>query len=199
MRIAYYRVSSGDQSIEAQRHVLGGGFDREFSDVGVSGGVLAATRPGFAKLLEQVRRGDVVCVYAVDRLGRDALDVQAMVRRLIDSGVVVDIHGIGVIDGRGVGEIVLAVLAQVADLERRRIRERAEAGRGAARAALLATGRTHRGKESLGRPKKNDPAHVVDWRSANEASISVTAKHFGLSTATVKRYCAQAGLPAGKH
>jgi putative DNA-invertase from lambdoid prophage Rac len=94
---------------------------------------------------------------------------------------------------------VLAVLAQVADLERRRIRERAEAGRGAARAALLATGRTHRGKESLGRPKKNDPAHVVDWRSANEASISVTAKHFGLSTATVKRYCAQADLPAGKH
>ncbi|WP_309645683.1 recombinase family protein, partial [Phenylobacterium sp.] len=76
MRIAYYRVSSRDQSIEAQRHAMGGGFDREFSDEGVSGGVMAADRPGFAKLLDQVREGDTVCFYAVDRLGRDALDVQ---------------------------------------------------------------------------------------------------------------------------
>ncbi|WP_165187212.1 recombinase family protein [Caulobacter soli] len=191
MRIAYYRVSSGDQSIEAQRHALGGGFDREFSDVGVSGGVPAAARPGFTKLLEQVRRSDVVCVYAVDRLGRDALDVQATVRRLMDEGVVVDIHGIGTIDGRGVGEIVLAVLAQVADLERRRIRERADAGRNAARAALLSTGRTHRGKESLGRPMKSSPNAVARWREGSGASIRATAAHFDLSTATVKRYCAQ--------
>ena len=45
-RIAYYRVSTGDQSIEAQRKALGGGFDREFADEGVSGGSLAAARPG---------------------------------------------------------------------------------------------------------------------------------------------------------
>ena len=76
MRIAYFRVSTTDQSIEAQRHALGGGFDREYADEGISGGVLAADRPGFAKLLEQVRSGDSVHVYAVDRLGRDALDVQ---------------------------------------------------------------------------------------------------------------------------
>lgn len=189
MRIAYYRVSSDDQSVEAQRHVLGGGFDREFSDTGVSGGILAAARPGFAKLLEQLRPGDLVCVYAVDRLGRDALDIQATVRRLVDQGVKLDIHGIGTIDGRGVGEIVLAVLAQVADLERRRIRERANAGRDAARASLLLTGKTHRGKESLGRPRKNDPAKIRAWRVENKASISITAARFGLSVATVKRYC----------
>ncbi len=35
--------------------------------------------------------GDTVYVYAVDRLGRDALDVQATVRTLIDAGVTVDI------------------------------------------------------------------------------------------------------------
>ena len=110
MRIAYYRVSTADQSIEAQRHALGGGFDREFTDEGVSGGVMAADRPGFAKLLEQVRKADSVHVYAVDRLGRDALDVQATVRSLIDARITVEIHGLGVI-GRGVGEIILAVLA----------------------------------------------------------------------------------------
>ena len=189
MRIAYYRVSTADQSIEAQRHAMGGTFDREFSDEGVSGGVMAADRPGFAKLLEIVREGDTLCVYAVDRLGRDALDVQATVRRLLDKGVAVEVHGLGTI-ARGVGELILAVLAQVADMERRRILERTEAGRAAARAALETTGRTHRGKESLGRPKAQDGAAVVAWRKTNGASIKGTAQHFGLSEATVKRYCA---------
>jgi putative DNA-invertase from lambdoid prophage Rac len=191
MRIAYYRVSTGDQSIEAQRHALGSDFDKEFTDEGVSGGVMAADRPGFAKLLEQVRRGDTVCVYAVDRLGRDALDVQATVRRLIGAGVTVDIHGLGQI-GRGVGEIILAVLAQVADMERHKIRERTEGGRATARAALQATGKTHRGKDSLGRPKAHDGAAVAAWRRENRASIKQTAQRFGLSDATVKRYCAAA-------
>jgi len=188
MRIAYYRVSTGDQSIEAQRTALGGAFDKEFEDVGVSGGVMATERPGFAKLLEQIRKGDTLCVYAVDRLGRDALDVQATVRRLLDAGVTVDIHGLGQI-GRGVGEIILAVLAQVADMERHKIRERTEAGRAAARASLEATGKTHRGKDSLGRPKAQDAASVALWRRENAASIRQTADHFRLSLATVKRYC----------
>lgn len=190
-RLAYYRVSTGDQSIEAQRHALGGKFDAEYEDIGVSGGTMAADRPGFTKLLEQVRKGDTLCVYAVDRLGRDALDVQTTVRHLLDKGVTVDIHGLGQI-GRGVGEIILAVLAQVADMERHKIRERTEGGRATARAALQATGKTHRGKDSLGRPKAQDGAVVAAWRQANRKSIRETAAHFGLSEATVKRYWAAA-------
>lgn len=192
-RIAYFRVSTGDQSIEAQRAAMPGPFDQEFSDVGVSGAMLAASRPGFAELLTKVRSGDTVYVYAVDRLGRDALDVQATVRRLIDAGVTVDVRGLGPI-GRGVGELILAVLAQVADMERQRIAERTEAGREAARKALQATGKTHRGKDSLGRPKAADAASVVKWRKSNKASIQDTARHFKLSTATVKRYCATVDL-----
>ena len=187
-RIAYYRVSTADQSIEAQRAAMGGPFDQEFADEGVSGGVMAAERPGFAAMLGKVRSGDTIHVYAVDRLGRDAIDVQATVRRLIDAGVTVDVHGLGPI-ARGVGELILAVLAQVAEIDRRRIAERTEAGRKAAREALKATGRTHRGKESLGRPYAADAAAVAAWRKANGASITATAGHFGLSLATVKRYC----------
>lgn len=190
-RIAYYRVSTSDQSVEAQRVALGGGFDREFADEGVSGGVLAKDRPGFANLLNYVREGDTIAAYAVDRLGRDAIDIQTTVRGLIDRGVTVEIHGVGVI-GRGVGEIILAVLAQVADLERRRIKERCDSGRVAARAALEATRRTHRGKVSLGRPKAADGAKVVAWRRENGASIKATADHWGLSESSVKRYCAEA-------
>lgn len=188
-RIAYYRVSTADQSIEAQRAAMGGNFDAEYQDEGVSGLVMAADRPGFAKLLASVRKGDTVHVYAVDRLGRDALDVQATVRRLIEAGVTVDVHGLGPI-GRGVGEIILAVLAQVADMERRKIVERCESGRAAARKALAETGRTHRGKTSLGRPFAKEAAEVAAWRTANAASIRRTAEHFKISDATVKRYCA---------
>ena len=190
-RIAYYRVSTGDQSIEAQRSALGGAFDQEFSDEGVSGATLAATRKGFSDLLAKIRAGDTLYVYAVDRLGRDALDVQATVRLLLERGVTVHVHGLGPI-GRGVGELILAVLAQIADMERQRIAERTRAGRDAAKASLAATGRTHRGKVSLGRPMAQDAASVVAWRRENKASIAVTARQFGLSPATVKRYCATA-------
>lgn len=191
MRIAYYRVSTNDQSIEAQRAAMGGGFDKEYSDEGVSGGTLAAHRKGFAALLENVRKGDTVHVYAVDRLGRDALDVQATVRSLLTAGVTIDVHGLGPI-GEGVGELILAVLAQVAQLERRRIAERTAAGREAARASLKATGKTHRGKDSLGRPLAADPETVSAWRKQAGASIKDTATHFGISPASVKRYCAGA-------
>ncbi|WP_342251382.1 recombinase family protein [Sphingomonas sp. OTU376] len=188
-RICYLRVSTGDQSVEAQRKALGGGpFDKEFIDEGVSGSVYAEDRPGFAALLSYVREGDTVHIAAIDRLGRDALDIQATVRKLIGKGVTVNVLGLGPI-GKGVGELIVAVLAQIADMERNRIKERCDAGREAARASLAATGRTHRGKVSLGRPMAADADAVRSWRNENGASIKATARQFDLSEATVKRYC----------
>nr|WP_145545154.1 recombinase family protein [Variovorax boronicumulans] len=188
-QLAYYRVSTADQSIQAQRTAMGGPFAKEFKDEGVSGGVPAAQRPGFAELLQYVREGDTVHVYAVDRLGRDALDVQATVRSLLERGITVNVRGIGPITGKA-GELILAVLAQVADMERQRIRERTEAGREAARRSLEATGLTHKGKTSLGRPAAANAQEVAAWRMQHGASIAATAEHWALSTATVKRYCA---------
>lgn len=188
-RIAYYRVSTRDQSIEAQRTALGGSFDREFSDERVSGATLAADRPGFAAMFDYVREGDTLNVSAVDRLGRDALDVQHNVRRLIDKGVTLDVCGIGPI-ARGVGELIVAVLSQIAQMERDRILVRCDAGRAAARASLAANGVTHRGKSGLGRKRSADPTEVAHWRSVNGASISQTARHFGISVSTAKRCCA---------
>lgn len=192
-RVCYLRVSGDAQSVEAQRNALGGDFAKEFVDEGVSGAIPAADRPGFAALLAYVREGDTVCITAIDRLGRDALDIQATIRLLISKGVTVDVLGLGPI-GKGVGELIVAVLAQLADLERARIKERCDAGRDAAKAALAATGRTHRGKISLGRPFAADAAEVRRWRKENGASIAATAQQFALSSATVKRYCAGSNL-----
>lgn len=189
-QILYTRVSSQSQSSEAQRAAMSQGvnFDKQFTDEGVSGAVIAANRPGFSALLSYVRDGDTVNVYAVDRLGRDAIDVQTTIKALLAKGVQVNVRGLGLI-GKGVGELIVAVLAQVAEMERERICERTASGRALAKATLAATGKTHRGKASLGRPAVADASAVRAWRKENSASISATAKHFSLSDSTVKRYC----------
>ena len=188
--ILYTRVSDSSQSIQSQRQAMlqTTTFDKEFTDEGISGAVLAASRAGFAELLGYVRDGDTVWVYAVDRLGRDAIDVQTTIKTLLAKGVSVNVRGLGLI-AKGVGELIVAVLAQVAEMERERIRERTTNGRKVAKASLAATGKTHRGKDSLGRPALADAAIVSAWRTANKASIAATAVKFSLSESTVKRYC----------
>lgn len=84
------------------------------------------------------------------------------------------------------------MLAQIADMERMRIKERCDSGRAAARASLEATGRTHKGKASLGRPKAADATEVAAWRRDQGATIAETRAHFGISRATVARYFAAA-------
>jgi putative DNA-invertase from lambdoid prophage Rac len=171
--IAYYRVSTNGQSIEAQKSALAHAskIERHFMDEGVSGSIPAADRPGFAAMLNYVREGETT------------------IRALLKKGVTVEVNGLGSI-GPGVGELIVAVLAQVADMERARIAERTANGRTLAKASLAATGLTHRGKVSLGRPAKADGPAVKAWRAENKASISAAAAHFGLSDSTVKRYCA---------
>jgi putative DNA-invertase from lambdoid prophage Rac len=192
--IAYYRVSSKDQSIAAQKSALTHGdlIEREFVDEAVSGAVVAANRPGFAELLNYIRSGDTLHVYAVDRLGRDAIDVQTTIRALLQKGVTIEINGLGQISNNGVGELIIAVLAQVADMERQRIVQRTKAGRDLAKVTHAATGKTHKGKATLGRPAKADAAAVKAWRGTGPdmKSIAATAKQFELSESTVKRYCA---------
>jgi putative DNA-invertase from lambdoid prophage Rac len=75
-------------------------------------------------------------------------------------------------------------------MEKARISERTAAGRATAQALLAAGKLTQHGKGSMGRPKEADPVAVRQWKQANSASISATAKHFELSVSTIKRYCA---------
>jgi putative DNA-invertase from lambdoid prophage Rac len=208
--IYYLRVSTKDQSIESQRTALGitsaTNPETIFTDEGVSGAVSALDRPGFARCAAYCRNDDVLKVSALDRLGRNAIDVQQTFAKLITKGVIVDIIGMGVIAG-DVGKLLVTILSGVAELERARIAQRTESGRETAR-RLLAEGKlTQHGKASLGRPvgivgkagqaRTVNPQEVVEWRRASgidgkPASIQATADRWELSTATVKRYCAAA-------
>lgn len=200
MNHAYFRVSTSDQSIESQRSSLLAScglvaFDKEYIDLGISGATLASSRQGFSDLKAYVRTGDTVFVASIDRLGRDAIDIQTVVRDLLAAGVKVFVVGLGLLDAMA-GQIVVAVLAQVAQLERTRITERTAAGRKVAKDLLKRTGKTQHGKTSLGRPLENDPQVIALYRATTGSSISVTAKYFSVSTATVKRACRQPSLVA---
>lgn len=179
--IGYVRVSTNEQSVEAQKHSLNETYnvERWFEDAGVSGSVKALERPGFAALVAFVRQGDTLVVSAVDRLGRDTLDVLSTVEALQTKGVSIISKREGFDLSTPMGKAMLTMLAAVAELERSNIKARQMAGIDRAKAE---------GK-AMGRVKTIRDADVAGWRMANSASIAMTAEHFGISTASVKRAC----------
>ena len=89
----YARVSTTDQTISHQRaqaEAAGFKFDEVVEDAGVSGVTTKfKDRKGGAKLLDKLRRGDVLVVRWVDRLGRNYDDVTETIRTLMQRGVII--------------------------------------------------------------------------------------------------------------
>ena len=181
--VAYTRVSTDDQTCENQRRTISARYavSKWFSDDGVSGTVAATQRAGLGALLAYVREGDVVVVAAIDRLGRNTLDVLNTVEALKAKGVSVVSMREGFDLATPAGKLMLTMLAAVAELERENIKARQVAGLERAKAE---------GKH-LGRSKSIDDAAVTAWRAENSASIKATAEHFGISAASVKRACSK--------
>lgn len=177
--IGYLRVSSIDQSTQSQRSEIANRYtiERWWNDEATSGVLPALQRAGFSAMADYVREGDVVVVYAIDRLGRDTVDVLNTVQYMQRKGVAIVSLREGFDLNTPVGKAMLTMLAAMAEIERSNIRERQMAGIRRAKAA---------GRQ-LGRPKKVEAAEIKRWRKENESSISKTAQQFGVSESTVKR------------
>lgn len=68
MLVGYARVSTADQNLTLQHEALSAaGCEKIFDDT-ISGTKI--DRPGLTKALEQVRSGDTLAVWKLDRLGR---------------------------------------------------------------------------------------------------------------------------------
>lgn len=182
--LAYLRVSTDGQSTASQRYAIDDKYKiaKWFTDEAVSGAVKAMHREGFQALHQYAREGDTVVVTAIDRLGRDTIDVLESVEALKAKGVTVVSMREGFNLSDQVGKMMLTMLAAVAELERSNIKARQMAGIERARA---------QGKK-LGAVKKIDDQAVAAWRQENKASIADTAKHWSISTAGVKRACSNA-------
>ena len=84
MLIGYARVSTDDQDTAAQVKALkSSGCERIYREK-ASGG--RWDRPELHRLLDQLRKGDVLVVWKLDRLSRSLRDVLTIMERLGDSG-----------------------------------------------------------------------------------------------------------------
>jgi len=181
--LAYTRVSTDGQSIETQHHAIAQRYnvseDGWFTDEATSGATKALERKGFKSLFDYARKGDTVIVAAIDRLGRNTIDVLETVEALKVKGITVISMREGFDLSNPTGKLMLTLLAGVAELERENIKARQMAGINKAKAE----GR------KLGAPKQHDDAAIAAWRKETGSSIATTAEHWGVSLATVKRAC----------
>ena len=85
MLIGYARVSTQDQNLSLQiEAVTEAGCQRIFDDkIGGS----RAERPGLAKVMENLREGDTLVVWKLDRLGRGVKNLVDLVTLLHGQGV----------------------------------------------------------------------------------------------------------------
>ncbi len=178
MLIGYARVSTGDQTLDLQKDALSAaGCEQIFTDM-VSGA--KADRPGLAKALHYVRRGDTLVVWRLDRLGRS-------LQHLIETVNVLEVRGIGFksltesIDTTTPGgKLIFHIFGSLAEFERDLIRERTHAGLVAARA---------RGRVG-GRPRKLTPKQLAlakRMHADKQTDIATICATLGISRTTLYR------------
>lgn len=113
----------------------------------VSGSTAVAQRRSFSLLLDKMEAGDILIVTKLDRLDRDAIDVNSTVKALVEMGDRVYCLALGGADlTSSDGTMTMNVLNAVAQFERDLLIERTQSG-------LI---RTKSEGKSLGRPSTLD-------------------------------------------
>lgn len=146
----YIRVSSRDQNEERQMLALKevGVVDRNIYLDKRSGKDFE--RPQYRKLLQRVKKDDLLYIKSIDRLGRNYEEIQQQWRLLTkEKGVDIVVLDMPLLDtrqgkdlmGTFLSDIVLQVLSFVAENERINIRQRQAEGIAAAKAKGIRFGR----------------------------------------------------------
>ena len=178
MHIGYARVSTVDQNAHLQHDALtAAGCERIFTDHGVSGS--EASRPELDRLLEQLRPGDTLVVWRLDRLARSLRNLLALVETLTDRGVHLRSLTESIDTGTASGRMVLSVFGALAEFERSLIVERTQAGMAAARARGV----------KVGRPAVVTADQLAQARTLVAAghSVAAVAKTLGIGRSTLYR------------
>lgn len=139
----YARVSTEDQSLDLQKDALKKhGVDKIYEEK-MTG--TRKDRPQLEALISQLREGDKVVVYKLDRISRSTKHLLELTELLESKGVEFVSIQDNIDTSSAMGKFFFTVMAGIAELERGIISERTHAGLVAARA---------RGRNG-GRPKKN--------------------------------------------
>ena len=140
MKIGYARVSTDDQTTALQLDALKrAGCTKTFKDHGVSG--VAKDRPGLERALKALRKGDVLVVWRLDRLGRSLGDLIEIINALAARGCGFLSLTENIDTTTAGGRLVFHLMGALAEFERSLIGERTRAGLRAARARNVQLGR----------------------------------------------------------
>src|SRR5713101_6846845 len=131
MQIGYARVSTDDQDTAVQVAALKtAGCERIYREK-ASGG--RWDRPELHRLLDQLRKGDVLVVWKLDRLSRSLRDVLTIMERLARAKVGFRSLTEAVDTTTAAGRMMMQMVGAFAEFERAMLRERTKAGLEAAR------------------------------------------------------------------
>ena len=182
MKFGYARVSTQDQKLELQLDDLYSyGCEKIFEEK-MSG--KDKTRPQLEKMIDQLRKGDVVVVWKLDRLGRSLKDLIELVSTFREKGVEFVSLKDGIDTGTATGRFTFNIFASLAEFEREIIRDRTMAGLNAAKARGRKGGRpTGLSKEALA---KATSAKIL--YESGEKTMQEIAAGLGISRATCYRY-----------
>ena len=179
MLIGYARISTHDQTLALQKDALEkAGCEKIFTDT-VSG--TKAERKGLSEALSQLRSGDTLVVWRLDRLGRSLRHLIDTITKLADRGVGFKSLTENIDTTTSGGKLVFHIFGALAEFEREIIRERTTAGLDAARS---------RGKVG-GRPKALSAKEVQMLRNmAADKSLTVSdiCRTLGIGRTTFYRY-----------
>ena len=187
--VIYTRTSTSKQKTDSQllplqTLVKRSGYELVdvIEDVGVSGSVLGSKRTGMAKLMKMVnqREVDVVCVYSVDRIGRNLADILSTSQLLNDKKVGLIIHKNGIDTTTTHGKHLLSFFALIAEMEKDFISSRIADGVEAARAKGKIIGR---------KPISNNTKQKVIHLRKQGMSMNKIAKAVPVSNGVVMRIC----------
>jgi DNA invertase Pin-like site-specific DNA recombinase len=132
MKIGYARVSTKDQTVALQVDALKkAGCSKVYTEV-MSGA--RSDRPILAKLLENLRPGDILVIWKLDRLGRSLQHLVDLVNDLMARKVGLKSLNDPIDTTTSHGRLTFNLFASLAEFERDVIRERTQAGLSAARA-----------------------------------------------------------------
>lgn len=188
LMLGYARVSKGDEQSNAlQAKALKAAGCRRLFEEAASGG--RWDRPELLRMLEQLREGDTIVVWKLDRLSRSLKDVLHIMERISEVGAGFRSITENIDTTTPAGRMMMQMVGSFAEFERAMIRERTSAGLAAARAEGRVGGR----RKKLNDVKRREIAESVITGRKSAADM---ARLYNISQPTVSRIVAQHRMTA---
>jgi DNA invertase Pin-like site-specific DNA recombinase len=189
MKLGYARVSMSAQDTPVQVSALKSAGCQKIFREKASGG--RWDRPELHRLLDQLRKDDVLVVWRLDRLSRSLRDVLMIMERIKEAEAGFRSLTEAIDTTTAPGRMILQMVGAFAEFERAILRERTKAGLDAARKR----GRIG-GRRSKLRPVQQD--EIVMMVSKGTKTGADAARLFNVHPATVSRILARAGAGTGR-